>query len=344
MSSNLAQLLTRTAVAHGDRPALKLDDAVVTYAMLDDGAARVAGLLKAKGLEPGDRVGIMLPNVPYFALAYYGVLRAGGVVVPMNVLLKAREVNFYLSDSGARYLFTWHEFLADAEPGAHEAGAEVIAVRPGEFERLLAEAPAEPEDVPRDGSDTAVIPIRPARRAAQGRRAHALEHVRERRLRGHQAAAAHDHGVVLCTLPLFHRFGQTSVQNATSVNDGTLAFLPTFDPQAGSRAHGHARGHALRGGTDHVPRAAEPSRPRAARREVPAHVRLGGSALPVEVMNAFEGQVRCMVLEGYGLSETSPVASSIALDAAASQARSAFRSGRGVEGRRRRRRGGHAAR
>src|SRR6516165_10731483 len=117
MSSNLAQLLTQTASEHGDRPALKLDDVVVTYQMLDEGAARVAGLLRARGLQPGDRVGIMLPNVPYFGLVYYGVLRAGGVVVPMNVLLKAREVKFYLSDSGAKHVFAWHDFLTDAEPG-----------------------------------------------------------------------------------------------------------------------------------------------------------------------------------------------------------------------------------
>src|SRR5689334_2140577 len=143
MSANLAQLLTQTASRHGDRPALKLDDAVVTYEMLDEGAARVAGLLKARGLEPGGRVGIMLPNVPYFGIVYYGVLRAGGVVVPMNVLLKGREVKFYLSDSGARHLFAWHDFLTDAEQGAGEAGAEVLAVKPGEFEALLADAPAE---------------------------------------------------------------------------------------------------------------------------------------------------------------------------------------------------------
>jgi long-chain acyl-CoA synthetase len=95
---NLADLLTRAAERFGDRIALKLDDQEVNYAFLDEGASRIAGLLKAKGFEPGDRAGIMLPNVPYFAVVYYGILRAGGVVVPMNVLLKGREVGFYLED------------------------------------------------------------------------------------------------------------------------------------------------------------------------------------------------------------------------------------------------------
>src|ERR1019366_1069071 len=115
---NLASILTESAQRNGDHIALKLDDAELTYAQLDEGSARVAGLLRAKGVEPGDRVGIMLPNVPYFALVYYGVLRAGGIVVPMNVLLKRREVAFCLRDPEAKLLFAWHGFAQDAEQGA----------------------------------------------------------------------------------------------------------------------------------------------------------------------------------------------------------------------------------
>jgi long-chain acyl-CoA synthetase len=157
MTNNLAGLLTDSAARHPERPALKLDDRVLTYEMLDEGAARVAGLLKERGLEPGDRVGVMLPNVPYFGIVYYGVMRAGGVVVPMNVLLKPREVRFYLSDPEAQHVFAWHEFADSAQEGAKEAGAQVIVVEPGDFEQLLAGAPSVPEDAGRDPSDTAVI-------------------------------------------------------------------------------------------------------------------------------------------------------------------------------------------
>src|SRR5436309_5935160 len=94
-------------------------------------------MLKSKGVGPGDSVGIMLPNVPYFPAIYYGVLRAGGVVVPMNVLLKAREVEFYLSDPEAKLVFAWHEFAEAAEKGAAAAGSECILVKPGEFEQLV---------------------------------------------------------------------------------------------------------------------------------------------------------------------------------------------------------------
>ena len=105
-----------------------------------EGSARMAGMLKEKGIEPGDRVGVMLPNVPYFPVAYYGVLRAGGVVVPMNVLLKGREVRFYLEDPGAKLLVAWGDFAEAAEKGAEEAGVECILVKPGEFEQLLGAA------------------------------------------------------------------------------------------------------------------------------------------------------------------------------------------------------------
>src|SRR3954447_14513791 len=150
MSSNLAHILADSAERHSERPALKLDDAVVTYQQLDEASARAAALLKSKGVEPGDRVGIMLPNVPYFAIAYYGILRAGGTVVPMNVLLKGREVAFYLSDPGAKVLFAWHDFVDNARQGAEEAGAEVIDVQPGEFEALLAEHEPDFTVEPRD--------------------------------------------------------------------------------------------------------------------------------------------------------------------------------------------------
>src|SRR5512132_1189065 len=98
MSENLAGILTETAAEHGDRTAFKLEDIELTYALLDESSARGAALLKAKGIEPGDRVGLMLPNVPYFPTIYYGILRAGATVVPMNVLLKGREVTYYLQD------------------------------------------------------------------------------------------------------------------------------------------------------------------------------------------------------------------------------------------------------
>src|SRR5918998_2196556 len=156
MSSNLASIVTETAQRIPDSIAYKLDDTEVSWQAVDEGSARVAGLLKSKGLEPGGRVGVMLPNVPYFPIAYYGVLRAGGTVVPMNVLLKGREVKFYLEDPDAKLVFAWHDFAEAAQEGAQDSGTEVIPVKPGEFEQLLADAEPDRDLAERDPSDTAV--------------------------------------------------------------------------------------------------------------------------------------------------------------------------------------------
>ena len=108
--ANLADMLLDTAAEHADRPAIKLDDLQLPYSAGAGAAAHVAGLLAAKGVREGDRVGLMLPNVPYFPVLFYGALRLGAIVVPMNPLLKQREVAFHLGDSGAKLLFAWHQF------------------------------------------------------------------------------------------------------------------------------------------------------------------------------------------------------------------------------------------
>src|SRR3954466_5872533 len=115
MSRNLASILTEAAERDPEHLAIKLDEFELNYQLLNEATARVAGLLKSKGVEPGDRIGIMLPNVPHFPVVFYGALRAGAVVVPMNVLLKGREVQFYLEDPGAKLVFAWHDFADAAE-------------------------------------------------------------------------------------------------------------------------------------------------------------------------------------------------------------------------------------
>src|SRR4051794_14592842 len=210
MPESLAQLLTETAERHPDRPALKVDDSVANYAVLNEGATRIAGYLKEKGLKPGDRVGVMLPNVPYFGVVYYGVLRAGGVVVPMNVLLKGREVAFYLSDSGAKHLFAWHGFAEAAQAGAQEAGAEAILVKPGEFEQLVAEAPRAEQDEPRADGDTAVILYTSGTTGTP--KGAELTHANLREnctVTARTLVHVSEQDMVLGALPLFHSFGQT---------------------------------------------------------------------------------------------------------------------------------------
>src|SRR3954470_16669101 len=157
MGTNLASIVSASAARDAAAPAVRLGDRTMTYGELEDGIARVATLLREHGMEPGDRVGVMLPNVLEFPLAYYGVLRAGGIVVPMNVLLKRREIAFYLEDSGAKLLLYWHGFADDARGGAEDAGAEAIEVEPAAFAATLAEHEPTPGLAETAEEDTAVI-------------------------------------------------------------------------------------------------------------------------------------------------------------------------------------------
>jgi long-chain acyl-CoA synthetase len=310
MSENLATILTDTAAEHGDRTAFKLDDIELTYAVLEASSARIAALLKSKGLEPGDRVGLMLPNVPYFPAIYYAILRAGGVVVPMNVLLKEREAKFYLDDSGTKLLFAWHDFAEAAESGAQEAGAECILVKPGEFEQLVMQHEPDTGVEDRASDDTAVILYTSGTTGTP--KGAELTHSNLRKNCTIAPRILGDIGtedVLLGALPLFHSFGQTCTMNTAVATGACVTMLPRFDPDKaleilerdgvtifqGVPTMYNAMLHAER--ADSV----DTSRLRMCNS--------GGAAIPVELIRGFEDKFGCAILEGYGLSETSPVAS-----------------------------------
>jgi long-chain acyl-CoA synthetase len=306
---NLASILTDSMARDPDRVAVKLDDVEVSYGLLDGGTRLMAGLLGDKGVGPGDRVGIMLPNVPYFAVAYFGVLRGGGIVVPMNVLLKRREVAFYLSDSGAKLLLAWHGFAEEAQNGAEDAGVECVLVAPGEFEQLLGGAQPRAEVADTEDDDTAVILYTSGTTGTP--KGAELTHANLKR-NCEAARGLFDLGadaVTLGALPLFHAFGQTCGLNATIAGGGMLTLIPRFDPGKALEIIARDRVTVFEGVPTmynamlHYPDASSFD---TSTLQVCAS---GGAAMPVEVMHGFEEKFGCKVLEGYGLSETSPVAS-----------------------------------
>ena len=232
MNENLACNLEHAARLHGRRPALRLGESELSYARLHAGAAQVAGWLRARGFEPGDRVGIMLPNVPEFALAYYGVLRAGGVVVPMNVLLKEREVAYYLGNSGAKLVFGWQGYEEACEQGARQAGAEAVVTARGELRRWSRTPTRSTRPCARAAEDTAVI-LYTSGTTGKPKGAE-LTHANLRRNVevGAGLFSIAEADVVLGALPLFHSFGQTCGLNAAVRSGACLALVPRFDPHA----------------------------------------------------------------------------------------------------------------
>jgi long-chain acyl-CoA synthetase len=306
---NLAEVLTRTSTAQPDRVALRLDTTDVTYASLDDASGRVAALLTSRGVRPGDRVGVMLPNVPEFASIYYGVLRAGAVVVPMNPLLKAREVSYYLADSGAPLLFCWHAAADEARNGAGGAGgAEVVAVEPTTFAALLASFAPETGVVDRKADDTAVILYT----SGTTGRPKGAELTHDNLVRNVEASLGDllrltPDDVVFGGLPLFHAFGQTTTLNAAIATGATLLLMPRFNPASALTLLAENHATVFTGvPTMYSALLAVPDAPALSTLRVCVS---GGAALPVEVLHSFEARFGATVLEGYGLSETSPVAS-----------------------------------
>jgi long-chain acyl-CoA synthetase len=307
--ANFAELLTGAAAEYPDRVALKLDDAEVSYAVLDQASARAAGLLAAKGVGPGDRVGLMLPNVPYFPIAFFGILRLGAIVVPMNPLLKSREVAFYLSDPEARAVLAWHQLEEPARAGAEEAGAELVLIAPGEFDQMLAGADPLDEVAERDGGDTAVILYTSGTTGTPKGAQLTHGNLRDTTEMAFRLFDPPEHPVTLGALPLFHVFGLIVGLAVTVRAGGTLTLLPRFDPAKALEII--QRDHVttfLGVPTMYAALLHHPDREGADVSSLTLAVS-GGAAMPVEILHGFEEAFAgATILEGYGLSESTAVA------------------------------------
>jgi long-chain acyl-CoA synthetase len=306
---NLASALSEAAARHPEAAAVREGEVALTYKGIEGSSARMAAMLRARGVERGDRVGVMLPNVLAFPVVYYGVLRLGAVVVPMNTLLKRREVRYFLEHSGARLLLGWREVAGEAEAGAEGTGAAVIAVGPGDLHDLIAEQEPDREIAATAPDDTAVILYTSGTtgdpKGAELTHANLDENAE---VSGRTSTELGPGDIVLGALPLFHSFGQTAAMNAALRFGATLVLLPRFDPATALEKMERERVTVFLG----VPTmyAAILHHPDRGRRDL-SSLRTcvsGGQSLPVEILRGFEGAFGCKILEGYGLSETSPVA------------------------------------
>ena len=308
--TNLATALVDAADEHADRPALRLDEHVLTYAEFAETARAVAGVLRARGLEPGDRVGLVFPNVPAFPLAFYGALLAGCAVVPMNPLLKAREIEYYLKDAAVSLVLAW-DGAADASREAGKSTDTEVLVVPAtgptaeQLEGTPVDGPAERAD-----DDTAVVLYTSGTTGSP--KGAELTHANlstNARTSARTLIEITPDDVVMGCLPLFHVFGLTCGLNASVLSGSCLTLLPRFDGATALQMIGRDHVTVFEGvptmysGMLHVA-----DRDQYDVSSLRACIS-GGSAMPVEVLRGFEDAFGCIVLEGYGLSETSPVAS-----------------------------------
>jgi long-chain acyl-CoA synthetase len=314
MSLTIASILAESAVRHADRTAVVLGDLRLTYAQLWGHALQYAAVLRDKGVGPGDKVGLLLPNTPHFPLAYFGTLALGAVAVPVHALLKAEEIQYVLEDSGAKALVCAAPLLGEGAKGAELAGIPVLGVMDGgdasveRIDDLAKQATPISALVQREPEDTAVI-LYTSGTTGQPKGAE-ITHLNV--VMNVVASAMHSFDidaddVVLGCLPFFHTFGQTCCMNTAFYVGATVVMLPRFDGEQALQLLDKEGCTIFMG----VPtmyigllQAAKSSELRPKLKSALS----GGAALPVPVLEQFAEVFGTQVLEGYGLTETSPVA------------------------------------
>lgn len=323
---SLAVLLEDTARNHPDRTALIQGERRLTYADVNAAATRVSNVLRGWGISAGDRVAIACPNLAEFPILYYGILKAGAVVVPMNVLMKAEEIQYYLEDSRARAFFCFAG-TPELDLGAQGRAAfdrvdacerfvllgSADGVDGDSYAELMAAADSQGESALTSETDTAVI-LYTSGTTGQPKGAELSHSNLVLNALGCNRlfhADTENPDVMLVCLPLFHTFGATVLMNGGFASGSTLVLVPRFTGEvalelmvehdvtifAGVPTMYWALLNGLHESID-VDR-------------IRGNLRIamsGGASLPMQILDDFDRRFGVGILEGYGLSETSPVA------------------------------------
>jgi len=317
----LDQFIEQSVAKHADLTALRFATISMTYRELWGRVLRCAAALAELGIGKGDRVALLLPNCPQYVIAYFGTLRAGGIVVQVSPLSTPRELVHHLSTSGAETIVVadvLYPVVQAVLPQVNLRNVLVTRLRgevtPGPearaFEEVLMSTTGAPPDVQVTPDDVAVLQYTGGTTGiAKG----AMLTHRNLVVNVLQSAAPNPDfpsGAdlrVLTVLPLFHVYGMTVCMNLGLARGGELILLPRFEPAEVLETIKATQPTSFPG----VPTmyVAINSVPNAEEYGV-GSIRFcnsGGAPMPLEVMEAFEQRFGATIIEGYGLSETSPV-------------------------------------
>ncbi len=325
---NLSVILEDSAKRYPTKPAFTFMDTVLSYAQINGAANMVANGLKARGIQAGDKVALSCPNLPYFPIIYFGIIKTGAVVVPLSVLLKKDEIGYHLRDSDAKayFCFCGTPDLPMGEMGY--AGFKEVDTCTDFFMIMpKAEMPSSIEGTATLGSfiagqspvfetytsnaeDTAVIVYtsgttgRP--KGAELTHANLLMNAI---LAGDLGKSDAD-DVALIVLPLFHIFAMTCLMNAALYKGGSSILCPRFDAET---VFGLMQKHKVTifsGVPTMYWGLVNYTDPKFDYESIAKTLKVctsGGAALPVQVLENFEKRFDVPILEGYGMSEGSPV-------------------------------------
>lgn len=314
MSLTIASILAESAIRYADNTAVILGDLRLTYKQLWDHTRQYAAVLREKGVGPGDKVALLLPNTPHFPLAYFGTLALGAVAVPVHALLKAEEIEYVLSDSGSKVLVCAAPLLAEGTKGAELAGIPVLGVMDGgdasieRIDNLAFQATPIEELVPREPEDTAVILYTSGTTGKpKGAELTHLNVMMNVAISAQHSFEIGEDDVVLGCLPLFHTFGQTCCMNTAFYVGAAVVLLPRFDGAEALRLLQDEKCTIFMGVPTMYVGLLEAAKTSETRPQLKMALS-GGAALPLAVLEQFHEVFGTAVLEGYGLTETSPVA------------------------------------
>lgn len=325
---NLSVILEDSARRYPTKDAFTFMDTTLNYAQINGAANQIANGLKAKGIQPGDKVALSCFNLPYFPIIYFGILKAGATVVPLSVLLKTEEIAYHLQDSDAKAYFC---FIGSDELPMGKMGLAGFQQAPlcEQFYMIMPkpEMPAPLEGVATMGSLMAgQSPVcETARTSAEDTAVIIYTSGTTGRPKGAElthsnlmlnAIIAADLGTVtsedktLIVLPLFHIFAMTCLMNAGIYRGASSVLLPRFDAET---VFGLMQKHNLTifaGVPTMYWGLVNYTDPKFDYDLISKNLRIamsGGAALPVQVLKDFEARFNVPIMEGYGMSEGSPV-------------------------------------